>query len=126
MKTRIVFGGLAAIVLIGCTGSTDTATDDEVQLKAPTGLAAQRIGRTSVRLTWTDQSKGEEAYVVERSRNAGAFGSAVFVPADAETAVDSTGLTTDSTYTYRVRAIRYVSTSPLSDPVSVTFTLPYP
>ncbi|MCU0453661.1 MAG: fibronectin type III domain-containing protein [Bacteroidetes bacterium] len=110
----------------GCAGTTDSDTSEKVDLQAPSGLAAQRIGRTSVRLTWTDEAIGEEAFVVERRRNAGAFVPTLFVPADVTQAVDSVGVIADSTYTYRVRASRYVSTSPYSNTVSLQFTLPYP
>lgn len=110
----------------GCAGTTDSSADVRVELNAPTELTAQRIGRTAVRLTWTDQSVGEEAFVVERQRNAGAFIPTLFVPADVTQAVDSVDILTDSTYTYRVRAIRYVSTSPFSNAVSLQFTLPFP
>jgi hypothetical protein len=121
----LIISGLSMLV-VGCAGTSDTDTGETVELNAPTELAAQRIGRTSVRLTWTDRAIGEEAFVVERQRNAGAFLPTLFVPADATQAIDSTGIHTDSTYTYRVRAFRYVSTSSYSNAVSLQFTLPFP
>jgi hypothetical protein len=110
----------------GCAGTTDSDADVQVELNAPTDLAAERIGRTAVRLTWSDVAVGEEAFVVERQRNAGAFIPTLFVPADVTQAVDSLDIRTDSTYSYRVRAFRYVSTSPYSNAVSLKFNLPYP
>lgn len=110
----------------GCAGTTDSSADVRVELNAPTELTAERIGRTAVRLTWLDQSVGEEAFVVERRRNAGMFLPTVFVPADATQAVDSVDILPDSTYAYRVRAFRYVSSSPFSNTVSLQFTLPFP
>lgn len=127
MKTVLLSTGCSLWLLAaGCAGTTDSDTGIKVELNAPTGLAAQRIGTKSVRLTWTDQAIGEEAFVVERQRNAGAFIPTLFVPADVTQAVDSVGLYTDSTYTYRVRAFRYVSTSLYSNAVSLQFTLPFP
>ena len=126
MRSTTLFCCALWLFTAGCTGTTDTDAGVVVDLKAPTGLAAERIGRTSVRLTWTDQSTGEEAFVVERQVNTGAFTGKLFVPGDATQAVDSVGLFVDSTYTYRVRAFRYVSTSSYSNAVSLQFTLPFP
>lgn len=114
------------MLVSGCAGTTDTEAEVRVELNAPTDLTAERIGRTAVRLTWADQAVGEEAFVVERRRNAGAFFPTLFVPAEVTQAVDSVNIVTDSTYTYRVRAFRYVSTSPYSNAVSLQFTLPFP
>lgn len=126
MKTVYALLVVLWLLVPGCAGTSDSSSGDDVILEAPTGLAAQRIGRTSARLTWTDAATGEEAYVVERQRNAGAFTPVLFVPGDIVQAVDSVGLSVDSTYTYRVRAIRYVSTSPYSNAVSLQYSLPYP
>mgnify|MGYP001609082284 CR=1 FL=1 len=117
---------LIPLVVGGCSGSTDTGTTDDVRLEAPANLAAQRIGQTSVRLTWEDMAAGEEAFAVERLRGAGTFASILFVPPNATQAVDSLGLYVDSTYVYRVRAFRYVKSSGYSNAVTVQFTLPYP
>lgn len=127
MKTVVILiCGALWMVAGGCAGTSDTDTGDTIDLIAPAELAAQRIGRTSVRLTWTDRAIGEEAFVVERQRNAGPFLPTLFVPADATQAVDSLGIVVDSTYTYRVRAFRYVSTSAYSNAVSLQFSLPFP
>ncbi len=126
MRSTTLFCSVLWLFIAGCTGTTDTDTAEVVDLKAPTGLVAERIGRTAVRLTWTDQAVGEEAFVVERQVNTGAFRGTLYVPGDATRAVDSLGLYIDSTYTYRVRAFRYVSASPYSNAVSLQFTLPFP
>jgi hypothetical protein len=127
MKTflSLFFCGLC-LFAGSCAGATDSDTSVKVELNAPTELKAERIGRTAVRLSWLDQAVGEEAFVIERKRNAGAFFPTIFVPADVTQAVDSIDIRTDSTYTYRVRAFQYVSTSPYSNAVSLQFTLPFP
>lgn len=118
---------LFVVMFVACSGSTDTPLTEEVHLDAPTGLTAQRIGRTAVQLTWEDKSVGEDSYAVERRTGTGTFVPLIFVPSNAVQAVDSLGLAADSVnYSYRVRALRYVSSSGYSNIVSIQFTLPYP
>ncbi len=118
---------LFVALAVGCSGTSDAPLTEEVRLDAPTGLTALRIGTTAVQLAWDDQAVGEDSYAVERKAGTGSFVPHVFVPPNAVQAVDSLGLAADSvTYSYRVRAIRYVSSSGYSNVVSIQFTLPYP
>ena len=126
MRTLRVLLLLLPFAVGGCSGSTDTGTVDDVRLEAPANLAAERIGLTSIRLTWEDVAVGEEAFAVERHRGSGAFAPILFVPPNATQAVDSLGLFVDSTYVYRVRAFRYVKSSGYSNAVTIQFTRPYP
>lgn len=112
---------------VGCSSSTDAPLTEEIRLDSPTGLTALRIGRTAVQLAWEDQAVGEDSYAVERKTGTGSFVPLLFVPPNGVQVVDSLGLAADSvTYSYRVRAIRYVSSSGYSNVVTIQFTLPYP
>ncbi len=73
---------------------------------APTGLVAELVSDSEIRLTWTDNAQDETSYRVERSP----FDALIWIEIaslDANTTVylDS-DLTCDSSYFYRVRAFR--------------------
>jgi hypothetical protein len=72
---------------------------------APSGVAATVLGPTSVRVTWVDNSDNESKFRIERSEDGGAtFHIFFFVPANQPFFTD-TGLTPDTPYVYRVRAL---------------------
>lgn len=60
-------------------------------------------GTTTVRLTWTDNSEGEDGFSIERKAGAGAYAVVHTTAAGVET-WDDTSLPEGETYTYRVRA----------------------
>lgn len=117
---------LPCLILAACSGTSDLSTEDTKSVNAPSNLVATRIGRTAVQLTWTDNSDNEDSFVVERMATGSDFYPAVFALTDVTSAVDSMGIRTDSTYRYRVRAIKYINTSAYSNIVFLTFKLPYP
>ena len=127
MRISSVIAIPVLLMTVGCSGSTDTTSLDDVRLETPTSLTATRIGVTSVKLAWEDHSVGEDSYAIERRRSGGgSFVPLGFAPANSLRAVDSLGLTADSTYVYRVRAFHYVTSSGYSNEVTMQFTLPYP
>ncbi len=117
---------MTCVVLAGCSGTSDLSTEDTKSVNAPSNLVATRVGRTAVQLAWTDNSDNEDSFVVERKASGSDFYPAVFVLTNVTTAVDSNNIRTDSTYQYRVRAIKYINSSSFSNTVSQTFSLPYP
>lgn len=58
---------------------------------------------TTVRLTWTDNSEGEDGFSIERKAGAGAYAVVHTTAAGVET-WDDTSLPEGETYTYRIRA----------------------
>jgi formylglycine-generating enzyme required for sulfatase activity len=78
-------------------------------IQTPTGLIATVASETSIKLDWTDNSNGEQGFKIDRK--VGVSGTWVtdyaIVGANVKTFTD-TGLTTGTTYYYRVRA--YYST----------------
>jgi hypothetical protein len=69
----------------------------------PTGLSAARSGPGALTLTWTDASNNESGFKIERSLDGANYGQIAMVGAGITTYPDS-GLLTNTSYTYRVRA----------------------
>ncbi len=94
----------------------------------PTGLTALPTSQTTMMLTWVDASDNEATFELERKPGTAASG-APFVRI-ASTAADTpthpdTGLTAETTYTYRVRAVNPGGPSRYSAMATAT-TLPPP
>ena len=88
---------------------------------APTSLSALLVGKTSVQLTWTDNSTNETAFEVERSvGNNANFRLLKIVPggAGSQKTFTDTGLFANVTYFYRVRAIGSSNSSVYTNQVS--------
>jgi outer membrane lipoprotein SlyB len=126
MKTLLAAGILLLIGVVGCSNDDSTSVSVDQTLRAPTNVAVTRIGLTSVRVNWTDNNETEEGYIVERQAGSGQFAQQVFVASDATSAVDSVGLVANTTYGYRVRAIRYSERGEYSPVVTIRLALPYP
>jgi len=81
-------------------------------LLTPSGLSATAAGSTSVTLSWTDNAKGEDFYVIERRAPGGTFSVVKDnVPFNATSFTD-TGLTPSTAYEYRVKAMAYLPNPP--------------
>ena len=72
-------------------------------LTAPTGPAATAVNSTAINVSWTDASGAETGYGVERY-NGAAFVEINTTAANATNFVD-TGLTAETNYIYRIRAL---------------------
>ena len=82
-----------------------TITNDDIH--PPSGLTATGVSMTQINLNWSDNSSDETAFYVERSPNGSTGWTEIgSVGANVTTYPDSTGLTCDTTYYYRVRAYR--------------------
>lgn len=121
---NIIFAATFFFV-IGCSEDS-TAPEIDKTLSAPSELKVTRIGRTAVRLEWKDNTAAEEGFVVERKQDQQDYTQRLFTSKDGTTAVDSTGLITDITYSYRVHAIRYLERGEYSNVVSIKLALPFP
>jgi hypothetical protein len=73
-------------------------------LLAPTNLQVSAVSTASLRVTWKDNSAGEDGYRLERAAGGG-FSEIAILPPDT-TAFSDSGLTANTTYQYRVRAFR--------------------
>ncbi len=112
-----------ALVALGASAGPARAVMPLCQeLAAPTNLVAEVVSPTEIHLTWTDNSSGETGYHVARSLDGGAnFSSPTLLGPDLTSFVDS-GRTPCTQYTYRVRAVAAITTSPYSEWASATTT----
>ena len=87
---------------------------------APSGFTATYLSDTSLTLAWTDNSSNELNFEIDRSPNGTDTWTALSDPAANATSATNTGLTVDTTYYYRLRAVNasgnsaYVTTSGLT------------
>jgi fibronectin type 3 domain-containing protein len=93
--------------------------DRETAPTAPQYLEASEVTPTSLSLTWVDTSTNETGFEIDRSRQAD-FGNADTLTADMNQAhYEDSGLTPDTRYYYRVRAIGDVDASAYSQTLVV-------
>ncbi len=92
---------------------------------APSNLAATAISENQIDLTWQDNSTDEGGFDIQRKTGTGSFATIATVGADV-TAYSDTGLTSDTTYTYRVQATKGSLVSGWSNEASATTLPPTP
>ncbi len=95
-----------AVNSIGASGYTNTADATTLSRApiAPTGLAATAASTSQINLTWKDNSTNETEFQIERSTNGTTFAKIATVNENVTTYAN-TGLTQDTKYYYRVRAV---------------------
>jgi len=103
------------------TGTFSNIEIVQIPLNAPSNLSASLFNGTSVRLQWTDNSATESSFYIERATGAGSGAFTMIRSVDANvTQYTDTSPQPNTTYTYRIRAVRYIDAP--SDP-SNTFTI---
>ncbi len=91
---------------------------------APSNLIANTISSSQINLTWQDNSSDETGFKIERKTGTGSYSQIATVGANV-TSYSNSGLSTGTTYYYRVRAYNAAGNSNYSNEVSAT-TLPPP
>lgn len=91
-----------------------TATTPISPPAAPSGLTATAVSKSQINLAWKDNSGDEDGFRIERSTNGTAFSQIATVGVDVTT-YQSTGLSANKTYHYRVRASNAGGTSAYSN-----------
>ena len=95
-----------------------------VLLSAPRLVTAQPGAGPSIKLTWSDTSTGETGFYVERAPLNGTFARIATVPAGSTTYNDTTGLASNTTYTYRIQAFNGGGVSSFSNTLNATTLAP--
>ena len=122
MKPKTTQICLFTIMLILASVSFSYALTTLGTLSAPNGLSASTISSSQINLAWTDNSGDESAFHIERKPSGGSWGEIDVVPADTVSYQDM-GVSSSTTYSYRVRAYRNSDAqySPYSNEVNVTW-----
>lgn len=92
---------------------------------APSALTAAEASQTQINLTWTDNADNETGFIVERKWGSDSSFTVIDTVAADVTAYSNTGLTANTTYTYRVTAFNTADNSAYTNEGSAT-TLPAP
>ncbi len=87
----------------------------------PDNLTATANGGFQVDLTWNDNANNEDGFSIERHDGDGSFAEIAVVGANV-TSYNDTGLNSNATYTYRVRAFNNGGESNYAGPASATTT----
>ena len=120
MRKRIIYSSAAIIIglavcLSGCGGGGGGG--DAVAPAKPTNLQSPASTANTVTVQWTDRATNETGYEVQRRPAGGAWATVGQTAAGATQYVDA-GLTANSTYEYRVRALGASANSEWTDPVT--------
>jgi Bacterial Ig domain/F5/8 type C domain len=91
---------------------------------APSNLLASAPAANRIQLTWLDNASNETNFVLERALDGVTF-SALATPAADATSYTDTGLTPNTAYTYRLRAINADGASAYTVPAAATTPLDF-
>lgn len=107
---------------------TDNSTPS---MAAPTSFTATRVSEGEISLSWADNTTDESGFNIERCTGSGCsdFAALASVAADTTTYSDTSGLTQDTTYRYRINTAKSAScpwTSAWAPAAEATTTLVAP
>ena len=113
-----------ATVLI--TPSSASLASSELTPPAdPTGLSAMAVSTDTIALAWTDNAVNEDGYTIERSTDGVNFAAVASTGAN-NSSFNDTGLSSGTTYHYRVFAFNTAGNSGNSNTASATTMIPIP
>ncbi|MDN5217502.1 fibronectin type III domain-containing protein [Fulvivirgaceae bacterium BMA12] len=101
--------------------SAKTLSAATVVPAAPTGLSANVQSYNRVSLSWNDVAIQEDEYQVERSLDGNTYSLLATLPFNT-TSYEDSGLDPNTTYYYRVKALNWIGSSPVSNTVNSTTT----
>jgi PKD repeat protein len=103
------------------TTVTIQANADSTSPAAPSGLTAVAVSKNQINLSWTDNSRNETGFKIERCPGASCTNFSQIATVGANVAkYSNSGLKRNTTYRYRVRAYNGFGNSGYSSPASVT------
>ncbi|MGC8789623.1 MAG: stalk domain-containing protein, partial [Caldisericum sp.] len=91
----------------------------ETAPSAPSNLFAISISSSQINLTWVDNSDNEDGFKIERKKTGETYTEIKTLPANT-TSYSDTGLSSNTTYYYRIRAFNSYGNSSYSNEVSVS------
>jgi len=94
--------------------------DAGITVLNPLNLRAEATGSKSIVLNWSDRSNVETGYQVWRAVSGGSYTQIATLPANTVSYTDNTGLSVNTKYYYKVRAVRLLSNSDYSNAASAT------
>ena len=101
--------------------SAKTLSAATVVPAAPTGLSAGVQSYNRIALSWNDVATQEDEYQVERSLDGTNFSLLATLPFNT-TSYEDSGLDPNTTYYYRVKALNWIGSSPVSNTANSTTT----
>lgn len=102
------------------TSVVTTTTPGTGGIAAPTGLTATALSSTEIRLNWTDNATNETDYQIERAADGVSFAMVSFGGGANQVTRTDSGLTPNTTYHYRVRAVNGSAASGYSNVANAT------
>jgi len=117
MKKRFIISIFISI-LFSC--STDNSNNNSNTIpSAPNNLIGQLLSTTSINLSWSDNSSNETGFKIERKSGVGNFSLISTISSGTNNFVD-TGLSQNTTYTYRIFSYNDVGNSTYSNELVIT------
>lgn len=124
---------LLPLILLSCSDpKLDNPFDTEYSLPAPSNLNIAQLSFTSCKLTWTDNSTGEQGFRIDRQKDSDNWQIDYAEVGENVTEFDETNLSINSSYSYRVygfadentsSAIENSIDSSIPAPENLTYTL---
>lgn len=114
------FGTDNSIFVTGGTTARFTQSASVPAPAAPSNLVATASGTSTINLTWTDNATTETSYVLQRSLSAGSGFTTIATLAANSTSYSNTGLSSSTTYYYKVQAANSIGSSAWSNLANAT------
>ena len=118
----------SSLLMFSSLGSVANALSLPIILQPPTNLSAFAVSTSQINLYWNAPSDLGSlvvtGYEIQRSTNGGSWSIIVPNTGSASTAYSDTGLSPNTSYTYRVYAITILVTSPPSNTATATTLTP--
>lgn len=111
---------------VSYSGTQVTATTFDVSPSAPTALVATTLSQAQIRLAWTDNSVNNTHFVIERKTGETGTWNEIRTAAANDTHFTDGGLTVNTRYFYRIKAVNAVGVSEFSEADALTYDVAPP